>query len=160
MSHSNYGSALMHTHHSFTFFHFLPLSSTFFNLCMAERGVVWEETLILLPDNVRFVFLSATIPNALQFAKWICELHKQVVHAAVTHIHVLDWTFALSVLYFVFFVSLVPCNSLHILSILLNPFCILSFRFFFNSHVTWCTRIIGPRHFVTTSFLRAAKAST
>ena len=43
-----------------------------------ERGVVWEETLILLPDNVHFVFLSATIPNAIQFARWICELHKQV----------------------------------------------------------------------------------
>jgi ATP-dependent RNA helicase DOB1 len=32
------------------------------------RGVVWEETLILLPDKVHFVFLSATIPNAKQFA--------------------------------------------------------------------------------------------
>ena len=43
-----------------------------------ERGVVWEETLILLPDNVHYVFLSATIPNALQFAKWICYIHSQV----------------------------------------------------------------------------------
>ncbi|KHN75745.1 Superkiller viralicidic activity 2-like 2 [Toxocara canis] len=33
-----------------------------------ERGVVWEETIILLPDNVHYVFLSATIPNARQFA--------------------------------------------------------------------------------------------
>uniref|UniRef100_A0A8C4GRT9 Exosome RNA helicase MTR4 n=1 Tax=Dicentrarchus labrax TaxID=13489 RepID=A0A8C4GRT9_DICLA len=44
----------------------------------AERGVVWEETIILLPDNVHYVFLSATIPNAKQFAEWICHLHKQV----------------------------------------------------------------------------------
>ncbi|XP_048452932.1 ATP-dependent RNA helicase DHX29 [Rhincodon typus] len=43
----------------------------------AERGVVWEETIILLPDNVHYVFLSATIPNARQFAEWICHLHKQ-----------------------------------------------------------------------------------
>ncbi|CAG8432887.1 4716_t:CDS:10 [Diversispora eburnea] len=35
------------------------------------RGVVWEETIILIPRNVRFVFLSATIPNALEFADWI-----------------------------------------------------------------------------------------
>nr|KAG5709543.1 hypothetical protein BaRGS_001593 [Batillaria attramentaria] len=35
-----------------------------------ERGVVWEETIILLPDNVHYVFLSATIPNATQFAEW------------------------------------------------------------------------------------------
>lgn len=47
-------------------------------LCFSERGVVWEETIILLPDNVHYVFLSATIPNARQFAEWICHLHKQV----------------------------------------------------------------------------------
>ncbi|KAJ9623071.1 ATP-dependent RNA helicase mtr4 [Taxawa tesnikishii (nom. ined.)] len=34
-----------------------------------SRGVVWEETIILLPDKVRYVFLSATIPNAMQFAE-------------------------------------------------------------------------------------------
>ena len=48
------------------------------NTSVAERGVVWEETIILLPDNVHYVFLSATIPNATQFAEWICHLHKQV----------------------------------------------------------------------------------
>lgn len=48
--------------------------------CSPERGVVWEETIILLPDNVHYVFLSATIPNARQFAEWICHLHKQVSH--------------------------------------------------------------------------------
>ena len=42
----------------------------------SERGVVWEETIILLPDNVRYVFLSATIPNAREFAQWISHLHK------------------------------------------------------------------------------------
>ncbi|KAL1232596.1 Exosome RNA helicase [Trichinella spiralis] len=31
-----------------------------------ERGVVWEESIILLPDSVRYIFLSATIPNASQ----------------------------------------------------------------------------------------------
>ena len=44
-----------------------------------ERGVVWEESIVLLGDKVRFVFLSATIPNALEFAKWVAELHKQVL---------------------------------------------------------------------------------
>uniref|UniRef100_A0A3Q3FXL3 Exosome RNA helicase MTR4 n=1 Tax=Kryptolebias marmoratus TaxID=37003 RepID=A0A3Q3FXL3_KRYMA len=50
----------------------------------AERGVVWEETIILLPDNVHYVFLSATIPNARQFAEWICHLHKQPCHVVYT----------------------------------------------------------------------------
>ncbi|CAH8637287.1 unnamed protein product [Schistosoma bovis] len=45
-----------------------------------ERGVVWEETIVLLPDNVRYVFLSATIPNARQFAEWIAHLHHQPCH--------------------------------------------------------------------------------
>ncbi|RDD40215.1 Superkiller viralicidic activity 2-like 2 [Trichoplax sp. H2] len=49
-----------------------------------ERGVVWEETIILLPDNVHYVFLSATIPNAKQFAEWICYLHKQPCHVVYT----------------------------------------------------------------------------
>ena len=50
-------------------------------LCIfVERGVVWEETIILLPDNVHYVFLSATIPNARQFAEWICHLHHQVIY--------------------------------------------------------------------------------
>ena len=31
-----------------------------------ERGYVWEESIILLPSTVHFVFLSATIPNASQ----------------------------------------------------------------------------------------------
>ena len=35
--------------------------------CGFERGVVWEETVHFLPDAVRYVFLSATIPNAKEF---------------------------------------------------------------------------------------------
>lgn len=50
-----------------------------------ERGVVWEETLILLPDNVHYVFLSATIPNAKQFARWICQNHQQPCHVVYTN---------------------------------------------------------------------------
>ncbi|VDP70964.1 unnamed protein product [Echinostoma caproni] len=49
-----------------------------------ERGVVWEETLVLLPDSVRYVFLSATIPNARQFAEWIAHLHHQPCHVVAS----------------------------------------------------------------------------
>ncbi|KAF9042917.1 rRNA-processing arch domain-containing protein [Panaeolus papilionaceus] len=49
-----------------------------------ERGVVWEETIILLPHTVRYVFLSATIPNAMQFAEWICKSHDQPCHIVYT----------------------------------------------------------------------------
>lgn len=50
-----------------------------------ERGVVWEETIILLPHSVRYVFLSATIPNARQFARWISNLHDQLCHVVYTN---------------------------------------------------------------------------
>lgn len=48
------------------------------------RGVVWEETIILLPDKVHYVFLSATIPNAMQFAEWITKTHGQPCHVVYT----------------------------------------------------------------------------
>ncbi|KAL1302744.1 hypothetical protein AAFC00_003096 [Neodothiora populina] len=49
-----------------------------------SRGVVWEETIILLPDKVHYVFLSATIPNAMQFAEWITKTHSQPCHVVYT----------------------------------------------------------------------------
>jgi ATP-dependent RNA helicase DOB1 len=51
----------------------------------SERGVVWEESIVLLPHRVRFVFLSATIPNASEFADWICEIHHQPCHVVYTN---------------------------------------------------------------------------
>ena len=49
-----------------------------------ERGVVWEESIILLPHKVRFVFLSATIPNAPEFVGWVAKLHHQPCHVVYT----------------------------------------------------------------------------
>uniref|UniRef100_A0A0G4HZ21 Helicase C-terminal domain-containing protein n=1 Tax=Chromera velia CCMP2878 TaxID=1169474 RepID=A0A0G4HZ21_9ALVE len=49
-----------------------------------DRGVVWEETIILLPDAVRLVFLSATIPNSKEFAEWICRTKHQPCHLVFT----------------------------------------------------------------------------
>lgn len=49
-----------------------------------ERGVVWEEVMILLPRSVRYVMLSATVPNALEFAQWIASLHLQPCHVVYT----------------------------------------------------------------------------
>ncbi|CAN6471442.1 unnamed protein product [Victoria cruziana] len=36
-----------------------------------ERGVVWEEVIIMLPRHVNIILLSATVPNTLEFADWI-----------------------------------------------------------------------------------------
>lgn len=44
-----------------------------------SRGSVWEETLILMPDSMRAVFLSATVPNAKEFATWFGGLKNHTV---------------------------------------------------------------------------------
>ena len=49
-----------------------------------ERGVVWEESIILLPHKARFVFLSATIPNAEEFVGWVSKVHHQPCHVVYT----------------------------------------------------------------------------
>jgi superfamily II RNA helicase len=36
-----------------------------------ERGTVWEESIIFAPQNIKFVCLSATMPNLRQFARWM-----------------------------------------------------------------------------------------
>lgn len=36
-----------------------------------QRGVVWEEVIIMLPDHVNIILLSATVPNAREFADWV-----------------------------------------------------------------------------------------
>ena len=49
-----------------------------------DRGVVWEETIIFLPDTVKMVFLSATLSNSREFAEWVCHLRKQPTHVVYT----------------------------------------------------------------------------
>ncbi|OAF70127.1 hypothetical protein A3Q56_02114 [Intoshia linei] len=49
-----------------------------------ERGIVWEESIALLPKQVRFVFLSATISNGDEFADWICNIHEHPCNLVYT----------------------------------------------------------------------------
>uniref|UniRef100_A0A3B3VUC6 SKI2 subunit of superkiller complex n=1 Tax=Poecilia latipinna TaxID=48699 RepID=A0A3B3VUC6_9TELE len=50
----------------------------------AERGVVWEEVLIMLPDHVSIILLSATVPNALEFSEWIGRIKKRHIYVIST----------------------------------------------------------------------------
>jgi superfamily II helicase len=49
-----------------------------------ERGVVWEETIMMAPRAARFAFLSATIPNAREFAEWVAQVHGAPCHVVYT----------------------------------------------------------------------------
>ena len=44
-----------------------------------ERGVVWEECMILLPKHVRLVLLSATVANSRRFAGWLSSIRENNV---------------------------------------------------------------------------------
>ncbi|XP_067416357.1 superkiller complex protein 2 [Emydura macquarii macquarii] len=50
----------------------------------AERGVVWEEVLIMLPDHVNIILLSATVPNTLEFADWIGRIKRKQIYVIST----------------------------------------------------------------------------
>lgn len=39
-----------------------------------ERGSVWEESLIFAPESIRFICLSATIPNVQELGAWLREI--------------------------------------------------------------------------------------
>jgi antiviral helicase SKI2 len=48
----------------------------------AERGVVWEEVIIMLPEHVTIVMLSATVPNVMDFADWVGRTKRRVVYVS------------------------------------------------------------------------------
>ncbi|KAK0199046.1 antiviral helicase [Armillaria mellea] len=50
----------------------------------AERGVVWEEVIIMLPDHVTIILLSATVPNTKEFADWVGRTKKKDIYVIST----------------------------------------------------------------------------
>lgn len=50
----------------------------------AERGVVWEEVIIMLPDHVNIILLSATVPNSKEFADWVGRTKKKDIYVIST----------------------------------------------------------------------------
>jgi superfamily II DNA/RNA helicase len=51
----------------------------FHSFADAERGIVWELTLALLPRQVRLLLLSATVGNAQEFVHWLERCHGRKV---------------------------------------------------------------------------------
>jgi superfamily II RNA helicase len=45
----------------------------------AERGTVWEETIILCPESIQLIALSATVANAQELTDWITSIHHDTV---------------------------------------------------------------------------------
>jgi superfamily II RNA helicase len=49
-----------------------------------ERGVAWEETIAMAPPGAALAFLSATLPNAAEFAAWVAAAHSRPCHVVYT----------------------------------------------------------------------------
>ncbi|KAI9651861.1 MAG: hypothetical protein M1831_007526 [Alyxoria varia] len=49
-----------------------------------ERGVVWEEVIIMLPEYVTLILLSATVPNTFEFASWVGRTKKKDIYVIST----------------------------------------------------------------------------
>ncbi|KAL4807189.1 armadillo-type protein [Aspergillus unguis] len=49
-----------------------------------ERGVVWEEVIIMLPEHVTLILLSATVPNTQEFASWVGRTKKKDIYVIST----------------------------------------------------------------------------
>jgi antiviral helicase SKI2 len=49
-----------------------------------ERGVVWEEVIIMLPEHVILILLSATVPNTYEFASWVGRTKKKDIYVIST----------------------------------------------------------------------------
>ncbi|MDQ2682581.1 MAG: DEAD/DEAH box helicase, partial [Chloroflexota bacterium] len=48
-----------------------------------ERGTTWEESIILCPEHVQLICLSATVTNAEEIAQWIGRTHRPI--RLITH---------------------------------------------------------------------------
>lgn len=48
-----------------------------------DRGTTWEESIILCPEHIRFICLSATVTNADEIAAWISRTHRPI--QLITH---------------------------------------------------------------------------
>lgn len=57
-----------------------------------DRGKVWEETMILLPQSVQLIMLSATLDHPEFFAEWIGELKQTPCHLIQTQHRVVPLT--------------------------------------------------------------------
>ncbi|BFZ54009.1 Antiviral helicase ski2 [Savitreella phatthalungensis] len=49
-----------------------------------ERGVVWEEVIIMLPSHVTLILLSATVPNTFEFANWVGRTKQKDIYVIST----------------------------------------------------------------------------
>jgi antiviral helicase SKI2 len=51
-----------------------------------DRGIVYEEVIIMLPPHVNIVMLSATVPNKMEVADWVGSIRQKMVRVCGTNV--------------------------------------------------------------------------
>ena len=80
----------------------------------SDRGVVWEEAIILMPDHVGLIFLSATTPNVMDIADWIGRTKRKRVFIMETQVRPVPLRYDLlhnGKLTMVFLINILSCSS-------------------------------------------------
>lgn len=49
-----------------------------------DRGIVYEEVIIMLPPHVNIIMLSATVPNKMEVADWVGSIRQRMVRVCGT----------------------------------------------------------------------------
>lgn len=49
-----------------------------------DRGVVWEECIIMIPKHITLILLSATIPNSKEFSDWVGRTRNKCIYIIST----------------------------------------------------------------------------
>ncbi len=57
-----------------------------------DRGKIWEETMILLPNEINMVMLSATLDHPEYLANWLGELKQKPIHLIETQYRIVPLT--------------------------------------------------------------------
>ena len=57
-----------------------------------DRGHVWENCIMMLPNHVQMVMLSATLDGPQKFANWVCGTGTKDVVLCQTHTRIVPLT--------------------------------------------------------------------
>ena len=49
-----------------------------------DRGIVYEEVIIMLPPHVNIIMLSATVPNKMEVADWVGSIRQKMIRVCGT----------------------------------------------------------------------------
>ena len=56
-----------------------------------DEGKVWEESIILIPENIQIIMLSATVDNPVEFCDWVKTVKNRNIVLSSTDKRIVPW---------------------------------------------------------------------